>query len=183
MKRWTHRDINGVAHINAGHCEAAAYMAAIQKLADFEDAQEQGRLDILPPAWDVNHAAANPFGALSNAQISDLRKIGETYENNIGVVPPSVTLEFREYYLERGLTVSVIIKAIETAAENNARAWPYIKRILERCVMEKIITAEDWRQAELRKHGRRGAGKFSAAPREASYDLAELEKLIDRGVF
>jgi len=48
MERLTERDANGVARINPGYCEAAAVMGAAQRLAAYEDAEEQGRLVVLP---------------------------------------------------------------------------------------------------------------------------------------
>lgn len=45
MERLTKRDVNSVAYIEHGYCEAAANMQAIQRLAAYEDAEEQG--------WDI----------------------------------------------------------------------------------------------------------------------------------
>jgi len=46
--RWTFRDVNGVAQVKAGYCEQAAYLGSIQRLADYEDLEEQGQLVALP---------------------------------------------------------------------------------------------------------------------------------------
>lgn len=48
MERLTKRDINGIAHIEFGYNEAAANMQAIQRLAAYEDAEEEGRVEIKP---------------------------------------------------------------------------------------------------------------------------------------
>lgn len=48
MERYTERDINGVARIKPGYCEAAAVIMAAQRLAEYEDAEEQGLLLRLP---------------------------------------------------------------------------------------------------------------------------------------
>lgn len=48
MDRLTKRDVNGIAYIDHGHCEAAANMQAIQRLAGIEDALERGELVRVP---------------------------------------------------------------------------------------------------------------------------------------
>lgn len=124
-------------------------------------------------------------GGLADVQISDLRRIGEAYENDLGAIPSSAMHEFREYYLIAGLSADVIIKAIQSAAENNVRTWPYAKAILERCVTEKVITLDDWKQAELRKQSRKQQrqGKSNTIPGNSSYDIVEIEEMINKGVF
>lgn len=105
----------------------------------------------------AREVSASEF-SLTDMQVSDLRRIGESYEADIGAIPSSAMYEFREYYLGQGISADVIIRAIQAAAENNARTWPYIKSILERCIKEKVVTLEDWRQAELRKTTRKAGG-------------------------
>jgi hypothetical protein len=61
MKRWTKRNINGIAEIIPGECETAAMLGALQRLAAYEDtgltservaelakAEAEGRLVGLP---------------------------------------------------------------------------------------------------------------------------------------
>lgn len=103
----------------------------------------------------------------------DLKEVINFYENNITLITPYVA-EDMEKYLQEGLTVGLIIKAMQEAVDRNARSWKYIKSILNDCCNNKVKTAEQFkiRQEEFKSNKNHNQSKVKAEEKE---DYEEVE--------
>jgi len=81
----------------------------------------------------------------------------EYYENKFGLISSNAGMVFNDCIVF-GLSDDVIKLAIDEAIKNNARGFGYIQKILERCKVNNILTADDWK-AEQEKSKTKGQAK------------------------
>ncbi|WP_053983400.1 Lin1244/Lin1753 domain-containing protein [Niameybacter massiliensis] len=68
--------------------------------------------------------------------------ISKTIENAFGRLANPLEVDTLVIYLEEGIEINLIKKALEEAALNGARNLKYVQRIINRCLEEKIYTLE-----------------------------------------
>ena len=66
------------------------------------------------------------------------------YEKYITLLSPSAAMEIQEF-LVTGTEDALICYAIDIAVDNNARKWPYIRRIIDNCIVNGIMTLGQYR--------------------------------------
>lgn len=69
----------------------------------------------------------------------DLKRVCKAYEDSIGLMPRHVAAAAMSF-IQAGLETDLVIRAIELAAENNARTWSYVSAILRNCENKGITT-------------------------------------------
>ncbi|MCL2215431.1 MAG: DnaD domain protein [Defluviitaleaceae bacterium] len=89
------------------------------------------------------------------------------YERLFGIMRPMVLEELRDY-LNCGIAEDVICLAMDRSHENGAANWNYAKKILDRCVMEKILNMDAFLRAEelhrIKKAQKQTYGARSGTP-------------------
>lgn len=93
---------------------------------------------------------------MDNLNVDDkldiMRRIVETYENNIGKFVPRYIFDEMRFYLEKGLEPGLIEKAIKVSTMNNVKNWNYTRKILNTYCENGIKTIQ---QAEAQEQARR----------------------------
>ena len=69
----------------------------------------------------------------------DLKRVCKAYEDSIGLMPRHVAASAMSF-IQAGMETALVIRAIQLAAENNARTWSYVSAILRNCENKGIKT-------------------------------------------
>lgn len=80
----------------------------------------------------------------------DLKKVCKAYEDSIGLMPRHVA-DAAMSFIQAGIETDLVIRAIQLAAENNARTWSYVSAILRNCENKGITTLKAF-EAESAAH-------------------------------
>ena len=81
-----------------------------------------------------------------------LKDVFVSYENEIGLLSPTVKETFESYQTE--ITVELMILAIKTAVKSNARRLNYIEGILRNWVNDSIHTVDELKAKEIEKNSK-----------------------------
>lgn len=68
-----------------------------------------------------------------------MKRVCKAYEDSIGLMPRHVAAAAMSF-IQAGIEADLVIRAIELAAENNARTWSYVSAILRNCENKGITT-------------------------------------------
>lgn len=121
--------------------------------------------------------------------INPLSEIVTVYENEIGLISPVVS-DCINYYLQEGLEVALIIKAIHLAVKNNAKRLNYIEGIINNWIKDGVKTLNQQEAKEKERENNKAAGltpkgvlvvkptKFNTMI-TSNFDYDKLEQLED----
>lgn len=102
------------------------------------------------------------------------------YENNFGLMSSYIALNINTY-LDDGLTEELIIEAMKEAIDNNAKTWKYVKTILNNCLNENIMTAEQYKAKQIEFKNKK-TSKITPKKQEVTYntDFSEYDEYARR---
>ena len=92
----------------------------------------------------------NPIQSIDFQEDDGLKRVCKTYEDSIGLMPRHVAAAAMSF-IQAGLETDLVIRAIQLAAENNARTWSYVSAILRNCENKGITTLKAF-EAESAAH-------------------------------
>ena len=81
----------------------------------------------------------NPIQSVDFQEDDGLKRVCKAYEDSIGLMPRHVAAAAMSF-IQAGIETDLVIRAIELAAENNARNWSYAAAILRKCENKGIKT-------------------------------------------
>ena len=81
----------------------------------------------------------NPIQSIDFQEDDGLKRVCKAYEDSIGLMPRHVAASAMSF-IQAGIETDLVIRAIELAAENNARTWSYVSAILRNCENKGITT-------------------------------------------
>ena len=81
----------------------------------------------------------NPIQSVDFQEDDGLKRVCKAYEDSIGLMPRHVAAAAMSF-IQAGIETDLVIRAIELAAENNARTWSYVSAILRNCENRGITT-------------------------------------------
>ena len=81
----------------------------------------------------------NPIQSVDFQEDDGLKRVCKAYEDSIGLMPRHVAAAAMSF-IQAGIETDLVIRAIELAAENNARTWSYASAILRNCENKGITT-------------------------------------------
>ena len=81
----------------------------------------------------------NPIQSVDFQEDDGLKRVCKAYEDSIGLMPRHVAAAAMSF-IQAGIETDLVIRAIELAAENNARTWSYVSAILRNCENKGITT-------------------------------------------
>lgn len=88
---------------------------------------------------------------VSNSCIDDeVKKAISTYENEVGLISPTIYDSIR-FYISEGIEADLIIKAIEISVKNNKRRFSYCEGIIKNWIKEGIKTLKHYQVEEKNK--------------------------------
>ena len=79
-----------------------------------------------------------------------MKRVCKAYEDSIGLMPRHVAASAMSF-IQAGMETALVIRAIQLAAENNARTWSYVSAILRNCENKGITTLRAF-EAESAAH-------------------------------
>lgn len=79
-----------------------------------------------------------------DAAADNIKRIATMLENTLGKMPSMYEIELLSSYLNDGMEIELIEKALAETIENGVRNLKYTKSILERCTKEKILTLKHY---------------------------------------
>ena len=91
------------------------------------------------PQSKVKKSKVNNTHACAREDDAILKSICKAYEDSIGLMPRHVAAAAMSF-IQAGIETDLVIRAIELAAENNARTWSYASAILRNCENKGITT-------------------------------------------
>lgn len=91
------------------------------------------------PQSKVKKSKVNNTHACAREDDAILKSICKAYEDSIGLMPKHVASSAMSF-IQAGIETDLVIRAIELAAENNARTWSYVSAILRNCENRGITT-------------------------------------------
>lgn len=91
------------------------------------------------PQSKVKESKVNNTHACAREDDAILKSICKAYEDSIGLMPRHVAASAMSF-IQAGIDTDLVIRAIELAAENNARTWSYVSAILRNCENKGIKT-------------------------------------------
>ena len=102
------------------------------------------------------------------------------YENNFGLMSSYIALNINTY-IDDGLTEELIIEAMKEAIDNNAKTWKYVKTILNNCLNENIMTAEQYKAKQIEFKNKK-TSKTTPKKQEVTYntDFSEYDEYARR---
>ena len=74
----------------------------------------------------------------------NIKRIATMLENTFGRIPSRYELEMLSSYIDDGMEVELVEKALAETIENGVRNIKYTRSILERCLKEKILTLKHY---------------------------------------
>lgn len=80
--------------------------------------------------------------------IADIKKFYE--ENGFGLLVISVLNDINSF-LDDGVECELVIQAMKDSVDNGIHKWSYVKKILNDCFVNKIITLEQFRARKLER--------------------------------
>ena len=92
----------------------------------------------------------NPIQSVDFQEDDGLKRVCKAYEDSIGLMPRHVATAAMSF-IQAGIETDLVIRAIELAAENNARTWSYVSAILRNCENKGITTLSAF-EAESAAH-------------------------------
>ncbi len=98
----------------------------------------------------------NDDNTLKAVQIADL---ADYYKRTFGSYCPACARRDMAAAIEQGMTMDVIIIAMDEAAIAPRPSWAYARAIIRRCLMEHICTEDDYTKGQInytRTGGRKG---------------------------
>lgn len=102
------------------------------------------------PQSKVKESKVNNTHACAREDDAILKSICKAYEDSIGLMPRHVAAAAMSF-IQAGIDTDLVIRAIELAAENNARTWSYVSAILRNCENKGITTLSAF-EAESAAH-------------------------------
>lgn len=102
------------------------------------------------PQSKVKKSKVNNTHACAREDDAILKSICKAYEDSIGLMPRHVASSAMSF-IQAGIETDLVIRAIELAAENNARTWSYVSAILRNCENKGITTLSAF-EAESAAH-------------------------------
>jgi DnaD/phage-associated family protein len=116
--------------------------------------------------------------------ISDIKKFYE--ENNFGLFA-GYELQKVNSYIDDGIQEEVILLALEEAKKNNVPTLNYAEKILNRCFISKIFTAdqfkEDQKKRELRKQKGRDSPQGNCVAQHHNHKQREYPEEFFEGLY
>lgn len=102
----------------------------------------------------------------------ELKAVINFYENNITIISPFVA-EDMEKYLQKGLKSDLIVEVMKEAVSRNKRNWKYVSSILNNCIDNKILTANQFKisQDEFKSN------KTQATKKDKTEEKIEYEEV------
>lgn len=91
------------------------------------------------PQSKVKESKVNNTHACAREDDEISKSICKAYEDSIGLMPRHVAAAAMSF-IQAGIDTDLVIRAIELAAENNARTWSYVSAILRNCENKGITT-------------------------------------------
>ena len=92
----------------------------------------------------------NPIQSIDFQEDDGLKRVCKAYEDSIGLMPRHVAASAMSF-IQAGMETALVIRAIQLAAENNARTWSYVSAILRNCENKGITTLRAF-EAESAAH-------------------------------
>ena len=140
----------------------------------------------LPNLTLPNHTTTggkrNDIGATvtryANSEKPPASPAADAYVAKINPTPSSGSMQ-ELLAFERELGSDVCLRAIDTALDNNARSWNYVKAVLQRCKDAGIKSLEDWDRNEAARMDRKAKRRKDAGgePDYGPPDTSDLDRM------
>lgn len=106
----------------------------------------------------------------------------EFYNNNFGLISSYIAENINSYMLD-GIEEALIIKAMQEALDSNVRRWNYVKKILNECINNNIMTVKQY-EAKQREYKNKKTNKETntTKKKEITYntDFSEYDQYVKR---
>lgn len=139
------------------------------------------------PVWNKvleGGEQSSPNNIYNNIIIKEAEKenVIEFYNNNFGLITSYIAENINSYMLD-GIEEALIIRAMQEALDSNVRRWNYVKKILNECINNNIMTVKQY-EAKQREYKEQKTNKETntTKKKEITYntDFSEYDKYVKR---